>query len=70
MQPKIRDLHEFVLTKLEGESIATRCRVMRPLAMIIGDEAAAKQLNALADELEQIEAKHRQLVLDFKRRST
>lgn len=70
MQPKVRDLYEFVLAKLDSEPVGARCKLMRSLSLIIGDEMVSNQLNALADELEQIERKHRQLVLDFKRRAS
>lgn len=62
----------FVLDRMEAEPIAKRIELLRSLA-ILDTNAAPKErehFHALADELEQIERKHRQLVLDFKRRAS
>lgn len=64
-------LTEFVLERMELEPIAKRIELLRSLAIfnVSGSPKEREELHALADELEQIERKHRQLVLDFKRRA-
>lgn len=61
----------FVLDRMEHESIAKRIELLRSLA-IIDTTASPKErehFHALADELEQFELNHRQMVLNFKRRA-
>lgn len=48
---------------------APRAVVLRELAQTVGDEKTSLRLAALAADLEAIDAKHKQLVLDFNRRS-
>jgi hypothetical protein len=62
-------LFDFVLEKAADETAARRVRLYRALASVIGNESDAVTLVTLADDLEAIERKHRQLVLDFKRRA-
>jgi hypothetical protein len=69
MSRTARLLQEFILEKIEGESLGRRIVLKRALAHETTDKTLALRLNALADDLEQIEARHRQLVLDFKRRA-
>ena len=62
----------FVLDRMEAEPIAKRIELLRSLA-IIDTNAAPKErehFHAMADELEIIQRKHRQLVLDFQRRAS
>ncbi len=68
MKP-LATITEFVLAKLDGEPIKRRIEIKRALAAVMPTAKQAKELDAMADELEQIEARHRQLVLDFQRRA-
>ena len=62
-------LFDFVLEKAAEETASRRVQLYRALASVIGHEKEAITLITLADDLEAIERKHRQLVLDFKRRA-
>lgn len=62
-------LTRFVLEKMDAESIRTRITLVRALAQVAPSDAERNALNNHADELEAIERSHRQLVLDFNRRS-
>ena len=63
-------LTEFVLDRMEHEPIGKRIELLRSLAIYTHATPSQRaEFHALADELEQIERKHRQLVLDFKRRA-
>ena len=68
MKPLSR-IVDFVLAQSESQPLAVRIGLYRDLAAIAGTARQANNLLALADELEAVEAKHQQLVLDFKRRS-
>jgi hypothetical protein len=68
MKPLTR-IVDFVLEQAASQSAARRIGLYRDLADIAGTTHEAKQLTALANELEAVEAHHQQLVLDFKRRS-
>lgn len=57
----------FVLDRLSSEPVATRVTILRDLANISPLPDEAKRIRTLADELEDAERRHRQLVLDFKR---
>ncbi len=63
----IRELHTFVIESAQAEVPARRARLLRALARISGSNADAKRLLRLAAQCEELEAHHRQLVLDFKR---
>jgi hypothetical protein len=60
-------LVEFVLTQAEHAPVKTRVPVYRALANLLGDTPAAKQLAALADELEDLDFQFREFAftLDF-----
>lgn len=71
----------FVLEKAGEAGLARRAQLYLALAIVIGDESEAARLNALAGailsldaqtarELQAFDDRHRQLVLDFKRRTT
>ena len=60
---------EFVMERLEGETIARRILLNRALSALTVDIQEQKSLNQMADELEAIQRKHQQLLLDFKRRA-
>lgn len=63
-------LTEFVLARMEHEPIAKRIELLRSLAIYMhATPSQCAEFHAMADELEQIEQKHRQMVLDFKRRA-
>ena len=63
------ELVTYLLTQIENEPLEKRVRLYRLFVLEISDRALQASVRALADELEQIERKHRQLVLDFKRRA-
>ncbi|MBM3851601.1 MAG: hypothetical protein FJ399_00435 [Verrucomicrobia bacterium] len=58
---------EFVIEKAADEPMMTRAQLYRDLASLVVDENTARALIALSVELEQIERRHEQLVLDFKK---
>lgn len=62
------ELFEFVLEKLADAPVGKRVRLYRAIAMHSGDPAEAKRLNLLAADLEELERKHAQLLLDFQNR--
>jgi len=57
------------MERLEGETIARRILLNRALSALTVDIQEQKSLNQMADELEAIQRKHQQLLLDFKRRA-
>lgn len=59
----------FVMDKLDGEPIARRIQLKRALAEIVPTPKQRAALLKMADDLEAIERRHRQLVLDFQRRA-
>lgn len=59
---------EFVIDKASGEPLSRRIQIYRDMASLVVDDASVKELSALADVLEDIERRHGQLVLDFRRR--
>jgi hypothetical protein len=61
------ELYEFVLENLPSAPIAKRARLCRTLAVIIGDEPCARELNAQAARLEAIDQDHGQLLLAYRR---
>jgi hypothetical protein len=63
---KVGELYEFALERFQDAPVIKRGRLCRALALIIGDEGHARTLNTLADELEAIEARHQQLLLDLR----
>lgn len=63
----LRELHAFVIEKAQSEALSQRARLLRGLARISGSHGDAKRLIVLAEQCEELEANHRQLVLDFKR---
>ncbi|MBL9187904.1 MAG: hypothetical protein JNK23_10520 [Opitutaceae bacterium] len=59
----------FVIERLEGASVAQRITTLTDLAALAATNNDRRALLALVDDLKGIERKHRQLVLDFNRRS-
>jgi hypothetical protein len=59
----------YVLMKAADEAPSRRGRLYRALAAVVGNEADATSLLALADDCDAIERKHQQLVLNFKGRA-
>ena len=53
----------------EKESAARRISIYRDAAEVLVSEKHAQQLRCLACDLEEIDLRHRQLLLDFKRRA-
>ena len=60
---------EFALQHAPEVALHRRTQLYRDLAELTPDESRARDLNTLANELEAIEARHEQLVMDFKRRA-
>ena len=60
-------IYEFVLERVSDEPLERRAQIYRALATVIGREDLAAQLIAHANSLDEIERRHAQLVLDFKR---
>jgi hypothetical protein len=60
-------LVEFILASAEHAPVKTRVPVYRALAILLGDTSAAKQLTALASELETLDSQFREFAftLDF-----
>lgn len=59
----------FVLERLPEEPIRRRIPMLRDLAAFAPSNARRRTLIAMADELQDIEERHHQLLLDFKRRA-
>ena len=62
-------ISELVLDTIAAMPVAQRIGYLHALARVCSSDELVVKLTALACDLEEIEAKHRQLVLDFKRRS-
>jgi hypothetical protein len=60
---------EFALRHAPAAPLPERSRLYRAIALIAGDEKRAIEMNALAQELDDIEARHQQLLLNFRQRS-
>jgi hypothetical protein len=54
---------------MQSEPIDTRIELARALAAMSADKTQAALLNQMADELEAVQRRHKQLVLDFRRRT-
>jgi hypothetical protein len=68
IDPAHQALADFVLDRATGESAAKRVRLYRALASIFpGRSQEFKQLTDLADELEAIDDRAGQLLLNFRR---
>lgn len=63
------ELVEFILEKVAGEPLEKRAQLYRLIVLSCSDQDLTASVRALADECDEIERRHRQLVLDFKRRS-
>ncbi len=59
----------FVMERLEGSTLAQRIQMLDDLAALAATNQDRRTLQSLVEELKGIERKHRQLVLDFHRRS-
>ncbi len=63
-------LTQFVLEHTTDSPLPLRMQLYRALAAELPEEAEEFQrLTKLADELEDIESRHQQLVMDFRRRN-
>jgi hypothetical protein len=60
------ELYEFVMEKLPDVGIAKRARLCRTLATIIGEEILARDLVNQAEQLEEIEREHGQMLLSYR----
>jgi hypothetical protein len=65
MSTPLQDLHAFVLAESFRLPAARRARIYRALADIVGDEVAARELIQLAMDLEAIDRRSRQLLLNL-----
>jgi hypothetical protein len=63
-------LHDFVLEKSADEPVRKRLLLYRALAAVLPAPEKCRELIALADELESIEARHNQLLLDLRQGGT
>jgi len=62
-------LFEHVLSTAAPLSLQKRSQLYRDTAEVLADCVHAPHLVKLADELDEIERRHAQLALDFKRRA-
>lgn len=67
MDKPVQLLNRYVLDRSATEPLPVRAELYRALAEVVGDQAESKRLRSRASELESIDEKHRQLVLDFQR---
>jgi neutral trehalase len=67
MRKPAHEILEFVLEKAAAEKPARRAELYRALAAVAPSEHDVRRLTELAAEIEAIETKHNQLLLDFKR---
>lgn len=61
----IEDLHAFVIEASLSLPAARRARIYRALAEIIGDERTSLELQQMAEDLEAIDRRSRQLLLNL-----
>jgi hypothetical protein len=59
-------LYDFVLEKAADEPLRRRLVLYRALAEVMPSPKECRELSRLADELEAIEARHQQLLLDLR----
>lgn len=59
---------ELVLSTVESFPVRRRAEYLRSMARLCSEDALVVQLSQEAELLEEIDAKHHQLVLDFKSR--
>lgn len=62
-------LFDYVLANSTREPAETRIKLYRALSQVIGCEKSSAQLIALAADLEAVEHRQQQLLLDFRRRN-
>jgi len=55
----------FVLEKSIGEPLARRAAIYRDLALILAKGSKAREFLQMAKDLEQVERRHQQLLLDL-----
>jgi hypothetical protein len=67
--PPAELLTEYILEKLSEEPVGKRILLYRAIAIETKCPVLTAACRRLANELEAIEARHEQLVLDFKRRA-
>jgi len=65
LQPK-EFLTEFILEQASKQPVEHRILLYRALSVELRDRALQMKCTALADDLEAIEARHQQLLLDFR----
>ena len=59
------EIYAYILEKVVAEPLPRQIRLYRALAALIGEETQSRSLLAFADELQQIERMHSQLLLDL-----
>lgn len=60
---------DFVLSRLEGETVKKRIKILTALSALTPSKTDRAEIQANVAGLRAIETRHRQLVLDFKRRA-
>lgn len=69
MHRPVQILNEFVLERVAEVPLHRRITILRALAALLPAKSTkSRALLAMADELQAIEERHQQLLLDFKRR--
>ena len=69
MQAPVRYLDGYVMQKAAEEPLRIRVQLYRAMAEVAPTPDRARQLRDLANGLEEIEARHDQLQLDFRART-
>ena len=67
MRNPVTILDEYVMCNAEREPMAVRAKLYRALAEVVTNTNRSSELRKLAIDLDDIERRHAQLVLDFKR---
>ena len=68
-KPASSVLAEFVMERLPEEPMAKRIQLTRALAVLTSDRDEQHALTVMADELEDIQRRHHQLLLNFRLRN-
>jgi hypothetical protein len=66
---EIIDLIQFVLESAAEQPIRKRIVLYRGLARICGEEREARQLNRMADDLQESEKLHAELIFSFSQKT-
>jgi hypothetical protein len=62
----LTELHDFVLERVTEVPAARRVVLLRTLAVVIGSAELARELRAIATDLERIERRQKKLLLNFR----